>query len=110
MSGASSSFTMPVWTIPARPTSMQGTKTAELRSTSRPLRASNTATVLLALNGLDVLLSSAVFVPCIEVGLAGMVQTGIVNEEEAPDMAREFAYGRAKRASGFQRDLGTGRK
>jgi hypothetical protein len=66
----------------------------------------NTATVLLALNGLDVLLSSAVSVPCIEVGLAGMVQTSIVDEEEVPDMAREFAYGRAKRASGFQREPG----
>ena len=66
----------------------------------------NTATVLLALNGLDGLLSSAVSVPCIEVGLAGMVQTGIVDEEEAPDMAREFAYGRAQRACGFQREPG----
>jgi hypothetical protein len=66
----------------------------------------NTASVLLALNRLNVLLSSAVSVPSTEVGLAGMVQTGIVDEEEAPDMAREFAYGRAKRASGIQREPG----
>jgi hypothetical protein len=62
----------------------------------------NTATALLALNGLDIYPDSAVSVPSIEVGLAGMVQTGIVDEEEAPDMAREFAYGLAERASGFQ--------
>jgi glucuronate isomerase len=36
--------------------------------------------------------------------LAGMVLTNIVDEEEAPDMAREFAYGLAKRAYGFQRE------
>src|SRR5918993_3995129 len=36
--------------------------------------------------------------------LAGMVLTGVVDEEEAPDMAREFAYGLAKRAYGFQRE------
>jgi len=66
----------------------------------------NTATALLALNGLDICPDSAVSVPSLEVGLAGMVQTGIVDEEEAPDMAREFAYGRAKRASGFQREPG----
>jgi tagaturonate epimerase len=36
--------------------------------------------------------------------LAGMVLTGVVDEEEATDMAREFAYGLAKRAYGFQRE------
>lgn len=36
--------------------------------------------------------------------LAGTVQTGIVDEEEARDMAREFAYGLAARAYGLQRD------
>jgi glucuronate isomerase len=36
--------------------------------------------------------------------LAGMVVTGVVDGEEAPDMAREFAYGLAKRAYGFQRE------
>ena len=36
--------------------------------------------------------------------LAGMVLTGVVDEEEAPEMAREFAYGLAKRAYGFQRE------
>jgi glucuronate isomerase len=36
--------------------------------------------------------------------LAGMVVTGVVDEEVAPDMAREFAYGLAKRAYGFQRE------
>jgi glucuronate isomerase len=36
--------------------------------------------------------------------LAGMVLTGVVDEEEAPDMAREFAYGLAKKAYGFQRE------
>lgn len=35
--------------------------------------------------------------------LAGMVLTGVV-DEEATDMAREFAYGLAKRAYGFQRE------
>ena len=36
--------------------------------------------------------------------LAGMVMTGMVDEEEARDMARDFAYGLARRAYGFQRD------
>jgi hypothetical protein len=36
--------------------------------------------------------------------LAGMVLTGVVDEVEATDMAREFAYGLAKRAYGFQRE------
>ena len=36
--------------------------------------------------------------------LAGMVLKGMVDEEEARDMAREFAYGLARRAYGFQRD------
>jgi glucuronate isomerase len=36
--------------------------------------------------------------------LAGMALTGIVDEEEALDMAREFAYRLAKRAYGFQRE------
>jgi glucuronate isomerase len=36
--------------------------------------------------------------------LAGMVVTGVVDEEEGRDMAREFAYGLAKRAYGFQRE------
>jgi glucuronate isomerase len=36
--------------------------------------------------------------------LAGMVVTGIVDEEDAGDMAREFAYGLAKRAYGLQMD------
>jgi glucuronate isomerase len=36
--------------------------------------------------------------------LAGMVSIGVVDEEEAPDMAREFAYGLAKRAYGFQKE------
>jgi hypothetical protein len=39
-----------------------------------------------------------------DVGLGGMVQTGIGDEEEAPDMAREFAYGLAKKAYRFQRE------
>jgi len=30
--------------------------------------------------------------------------SGSEDEEEAPDMAREFAYGLAKRAYGFQRE------
>jgi len=34
--------------------------------------------------------------------LAGMVVTGVVDEEDAGDMAREFAYGLAKRAYGLQ--------
>ena len=38
--------------------------------------------------------------------LAGMLSTGAVDEEEATDMAREFAYGLAKRAYGFQREPG----
>jgi len=33
-----------------------------------------------------------------------MVLTGVVDEVEAPDMAREFAYGLAKWAYGFQRE------
>jgi len=36
--------------------------------------------------------------------LAGMLLTGAVWEEEATDMAREFAYGLAMRAYGFQRE------
>jgi glucuronate isomerase len=36
--------------------------------------------------------------------LAGMVVTGVVDYEEAGDMAREFAYGLARRAYGFQRE------
>jgi hypothetical protein len=32
------------------------------------------------------------------------VLTGIVDEEEATDMAREFAYGLAKKAYGFRRE------
>jgi hypothetical protein len=56
----------------------------------------NTATALLALNGLDVWRR----ITCD--WLAGMVLTNIVDEEEAPDMAREFAYGLAERAYGFQ--------
>ncbi len=36
--------------------------------------------------------------------LAGMVVTGVVDGEEAGDMAREFAYGLAKRAYGFHRE------
>ena len=36
--------------------------------------------------------------------LAGMVATGLVDDEEARDMAREFAYGLAKRAYKFQRE------
>ena len=64
----------------------------------------NRAFGLLALNGFDVLPSSAVSVEGTEVGSAGMVQTGIVDEEVAADMAREFAYGLAKRAYGFQRE------
>jgi hypothetical protein len=43
----------------------------------------NTATVL-ALNGLDVLLSSAVSEPSIEVGLAGMVQTALWTNKRPP--------------------------
>jgi hypothetical protein len=44
-----------------------------------------------------------------EAGLAGedqkvAVLTGIVDEEEATDMAREIAYGLAKKAYGFQRE------
>jgi hypothetical protein len=31
-----------------------------------------------------------------------MVVTGVVDEEDAGDMAREFAYGLAKRAYGLQ--------
>jgi hypothetical protein len=33
-----------------------------------------------------------------------MVLIGVVDEEEAPDMAREFAYGLAKNAYGFQKE------
>jgi glucuronate isomerase len=36
--------------------------------------------------------------------LAGMVLTGVVYEDEVSDMAREFAYGLAKRAYGFYRE------
>jgi glucuronate isomerase len=36
--------------------------------------------------------------------LAAMVVTGVVDDEEARDMAREFAYGLARRAYGFQRE------
>jgi hypothetical protein len=36
--------------------------------------------------------------------LAGMVLTAVVDEEEATDMARQFAYGLAKTAYGFQRE------
>jgi glucuronate isomerase len=36
--------------------------------------------------------------------LAGLVLTGVVDEEEATDMAREFAYWLAKRAYGFWRE------
>ena len=36
--------------------------------------------------------------------LARMVLTGLVDEEEAPYMAREFAYGLAKNAYGFQKE------
>ena len=75
----------------------------------------NTATALLALNGLDVLPNSAVTIEGTETGLvgsaritcdwlAGMVVTGAVDGEEAPDMAHEFAYGLAKRAYGFQKE------
>jgi glucuronate isomerase len=34
--------------------------------------------------------------------LAGMVLSGVVDQEGATEMAREFAYGLAKRAYGFQ--------
>ena len=34
--------------------------------------------------------------------LAGMVVRGVVDEEDAPDMAREFAYGLAKRCYGLE--------
>jgi glucuronate isomerase len=36
--------------------------------------------------------------------LAGMVLSGVVDQEGATEMAREFAYGLAKRAYGFQRE------
>jgi hypothetical protein len=36
--------------------------------------------------------------------LAGTVLTGVVDEDEAPDMAREFANGLAKKAYGCQRE------
>jgi glucuronate isomerase len=36
--------------------------------------------------------------------LAGMVLSGVVDQEGVPEMAREFAYGLAKRAYGFQRE------
>lgn len=36
--------------------------------------------------------------------LARMVVMGVVDDEEARDMAREFAYGLARRTYGFQRD------
>ena len=63
----------------------------------------NRASGLLPLNGLDVLPNSAA-IEATEVGLAGMVLTGIVDELEAASMALEFAYGLAKRAYGFQRE------
>jgi hypothetical protein len=82
----------------------------------------NTATALLAQNGLEVRPNSAVSVEDMEAGLAGedqkvavltpseslslAVQTGIV-DEEATDMAREIAYGLAKKAYGFQREPGS---
>jgi glucuronate isomerase len=36
--------------------------------------------------------------------LAGMVVTGVVDQEDAKDMAHEFAYGLAKRAYGLERE------
>ena len=72
----------------------------------------NTATALLALNGRwgsrngpqrDTVRLS-------ETGAEGISarvlwgDSGSEDEEEAPDMAREFAYGLAKRAYGFQRE------
>ena len=36
--------------------------------------------------------------------LAGMVVTGIVDQEDAKDMAHEFPYGLAKRAYGLERE------
>jgi glucuronate isomerase len=36
--------------------------------------------------------------------IAGMVVTGVVGEEDACDMAREFSYGLARRAYGLERD------
>jgi glucuronate isomerase len=36
--------------------------------------------------------------------LAGMVVTGVVDQEDARDMAHEFAYGLAKRAYGLERE------
>jgi hypothetical protein len=58
----------------------------------------NRASGLLALNGLNVRPNSAVSIEATEIGLTGIV------DEEALDMAREFAYGLAKRAYGFQRE------
>ena len=62
-----------------------------------------TASGLLAKSGLDVLPSSAFSIEDTDVGPGGMVQTGVVIVEVVPDMAREFAYGRPKWASGFLR-------
>jgi hypothetical protein len=56
------------------------------------------------LNDLGVLPNSAISVEGTDVGLGGMVLTGVVDEDEAPDMAREFAYGLAKKAYRFQRE------
>jgi glucuronate isomerase len=36
--------------------------------------------------------------------LAGAVVTGVVDEEDARDMARQFAHGLARRAYGLERD------
>ena len=57
-----------------------------------------------ALNDLGVLPNLAISVEGTDVGLGGMVQTGIGDEEEAPDMAREFAYGLEMKAYRFQRE------
>lgn len=65
----------------------------------------NTATALLAQNGLEVRPNSAVSVEDMEAGPAEedqkvAVLTGIVDEEEATDMDR----GLAKKAFGFRRE------
>jgi hypothetical protein len=57
----------------------------------------NRASGLLALNGLDVLPNSAISVEDAEVGLAGMVLRGVVDEEVV-------AAGLAKRAFGLKRE------
>ena len=36
--------------------------------------------------------------------LAGIVVTGVLDQEDAKDMAHEFAYGLAKRAYGLERE------